>query len=80
MTPDYGGTPAPVSPGLNAAIDAAVKAVPAGKTGAVSAAVTLKGTEVSVGYKFRPSWSVGAWAAKEWRGRSEAGVRLTGSW
>jgi hypothetical protein len=73
-------TPSPVTPAQSAKLTDAINRIGAGKTGAFEVTGTLTGAEAFVGYRINRTWSVGAWAAKEWSGRADAGVRVSASW
>ena len=72
--------PRPMSGSLRAAIDDAVKAIPAGKRGHVTAAATLRGVQVEAGVKPKDWLSVGGYAGKLWGGGWEAGAKATATW
>lgn len=73
-------TPRPLSGDLRAAIDDAVKAIPAGKRGHVTAAATLEGLQVDAGVKPKGWLTVGGYAGKRWGQGWSAGAKATVTW
>lgn len=69
-----------MSDALRASIDSAVRAIPTGKRGHVTAAVTLDGVQVDAGVKPKDWLTVGGYAGKLWGQGWNAGAKATVTW
>lgn len=71
----------PLSATLEAELQKIRQAVPAGKTGYVTAGASLTGVEVGIGYRPRAWLDVSGYAQRQWGGSGwEAGARVNLSW
>jgi hypothetical protein len=69
-----------MSAALRESIEDAVRAIPTGKKGQVTAAATLRGVQFDAGYQAKEWLSVGGYAARLWQGEWEAGAKATVTW
>jgi hypothetical protein len=72
--------PRPMSVALRESIEDAVRAIPTGKKGQATAAVTNRGVQFDAGYQAKEWLSVGGYAARLWQGEWEAGAKATVTW
>lgn len=78
MTDALGRTP--ISDAVKASIDAAFRAVPDGKRGALLMVADEHGTRVHVAAKLGKDWKVAAGAGWTWDGQVTGSVAVVGVW
>jgi hypothetical protein len=69
-----------MSMALRESIEDAVRAIPTGKKGQATAAVTNRGYQVDVGYRQNNWLTYGGFAGRLWGGELEAGAKATVTW
>lgn len=72
--------PADLLPSISAAIDAAVRAIPPGKRGALVAVANERGANAAVVAKVGGAWEVQAWVGKQWDAGTTYGAALRRVW
>lgn len=71
----------PMSSALRASIDSAVRAIPNGKRGQATAAITLDGVQFDAAVQHSDWLSFGGYGARLWRGGGwTAGAKATATW